>query len=739
MRHIKYFPFFLWAFFALACSFEAPGDLPALDAVDFSSSDLGVDSAEADFAEVLQPDLGLDSAADSSGDRPDFGLLPDVGVVDLPDASADLSSWCGDGVLNLDESCDIGPGNGQVCVPDYGSSCGYCTEDCKFNSVLGGSCGDGQLQGDEACDGGVGCVQCQCASGYVPSNGACVEIDECVSNPCDSNATCQNLPGAFQCECNVGYMGNGFTCDVSASCATVTCLEGERCEEQEGGQPVCIDINECALPGDICGVGLRCENRIPAVQGETFRCRNVDECLAGVQCGSGTVCVDHHPLVTGLQYVCEDIDECGGSPCASGATCQNLVGGFECTCPSGTVGDGFTCRPFEVCGDGVVEGFEACDEGAQNGQSCSPIYPGSCTWCASDCATVEVEESGLCGDGVRQGTEQCDDGGLNSSGIQCDPWEDCPSYCDTSCNIVAALPATCQQYVGDLTMMAVKDLSNPTSSWGKPVWVAGDYDCAQVHEPLVDVTQYCSVEGNVYLRLGSQREQDYVDSEGNVRTCTPATYGLQEINSYPLPLEHISGDMVIESVGSLYAVAAYATLEGLNNLRIVEGDVRTYHVIETFKRPILRNAGALGALEYVGGDVQLSHMEIEWCSLQGCAFDSLTSVGGNLILESLRATHTTAFSQFNSLETVGGSVQLNLLTWTPNALFVERIEGFSSLHTIGGNLTFERFPTLLSVPGFPVLTQVMLSFKFLGNPGLSSALIQGVCLKDPSASCVVQP
>ena len=39
-----------------------------------------------------------------------------------------------------------------------------------------------------------------------------IDIDECVSNPCDSKATCTNEIGTFTCECDAGYEGNGITC-----------------------------------------------------------------------------------------------------------------------------------------------------------------------------------------------------------------------------------------------------------------------------------------------------------------------------------------------------------------------------------------------------------------------------------------------------------------------------------------------------------------------------------------------
>ena len=39
-----------------------------------------------------------------------------------------------------------------------------------------------------------------------------LEIDECLIDPCDSNATCTNTNGSYICECNTGFTGTGFNC-----------------------------------------------------------------------------------------------------------------------------------------------------------------------------------------------------------------------------------------------------------------------------------------------------------------------------------------------------------------------------------------------------------------------------------------------------------------------------------------------------------------------------------------------
>ena len=57
--------------------------------------------------------------------------------------------------------------------------------------------------------------QCQrlgCTRGYELKAADCVDIDECLGNPCDSKADCFNTQGSFRCNCKNGYEGTGFEC-----------------------------------------------------------------------------------------------------------------------------------------------------------------------------------------------------------------------------------------------------------------------------------------------------------------------------------------------------------------------------------------------------------------------------------------------------------------------------------------------------------------------------------------------
>src|SRR5690606_29220838 len=49
---------------------------------------------------------------------------------------------------------------------------------------------------------------------------------------------------------------------------------------------------------------------------------------------------------------CADVNECmspGLNACAAGAECQNVPGGYACSCPAGQFGDGFFCKGNDAC------------------------------------------------------------------------------------------------------------------------------------------------------------------------------------------------------------------------------------------------------------------------------------------------------------------------------------------------------------------------------------------------------
>ena len=39
-----------------------------------------------------------------------------------------------------------------------------------------------------------------------------LDIDECLSTPCHSDATCDDIEGSYTCTCKVGTTGDGYNC-----------------------------------------------------------------------------------------------------------------------------------------------------------------------------------------------------------------------------------------------------------------------------------------------------------------------------------------------------------------------------------------------------------------------------------------------------------------------------------------------------------------------------------------------
>jgi len=59
------------------------------------------------------------------------------------------------------------------------------------------------------CTNNAECVdgQCFCQQGFLAQGAGCVDIDECLGQPCGAYAACTNTPGGFHCECEGGYIG----------------------------------------------------------------------------------------------------------------------------------------------------------------------------------------------------------------------------------------------------------------------------------------------------------------------------------------------------------------------------------------------------------------------------------------------------------------------------------------------------------------------------------------------------
>jgi len=336
-----------------------------------------------------------------------------------------LPSFCGDGIIEQGESCDDGnsvPGDGcsGICQIEHGYACPTPGQPCMKIWV----CGNGRIDPGETCDDGNtnsndGCSStCQVEPGYACSM---------PGSPC----TMAPMP-----RCGDGAVNAGEQCDdgntVSNDGCSSTCQvepgytcpnPGQPCKKIEfcGDGVVELDIGEqCddgnTIGGDGCTALCQLE--------PNFVCPTPGQpCVSTVKCGDGKV--------QGSE-TCDDGNTKSNDGCSS--TCQ-VEPGWQCPTP------GLKCIAKQ-CGDGILAGTEQCDDGNMiAGDGCSPacqIEPGFACVASTTPPPASVCHKTVCGDGVKEGSEQCDDGNLV-------PYDGCSPTCtiDPKCNGTGGCTGVC--------------------------------------------------------------------------------------------------------------------------------------------------------------------------------------------------------------------------------------------------------------------------------------------------------
>ncbi|TVQ99889.1 MAG: hypothetical protein EA398_11850 [Deltaproteobacteria bacterium] len=189
---------------------------------------------------------------------------------------------------------------------------------------------------------------------------------------------------------------------------------------------------------DLCGNGV-------LDPGES--CDGAD--LGGVTCGSlgfdgGTLactaecafdtsgCVRETTGPSCGNGVIEGDEACDGAD-LGGETCEGLgFDGGTLSCASDCTFDTAGCDAAPSCGNGVIEGDEECDGAELGGETCEGLgFDGGTLSCASDCTfdTDACTREPFCGDGVVNEDlgEECDDGEANSDRL--------PNACRTDCTL----------------------------------------------------------------------------------------------------------------------------------------------------------------------------------------------------------------------------------------------------------------------------------------------------------------
>lgn len=203
------------------------------------------------------------------------------------------------------------------------------------------------------------------------------------------------------------------------------------------GNPDQTDIDNDGI-GDVCdfqGCGNNIREGAELCDGQAG-VSEFEECSANCRsirklsfCGDDVV---NTPNSTGL------VEECDGNNEAQ--LCEELQDGYktqrERVCRSTCRYTPYTsCQPIESCGDGIVNGFEQCDAGEENGIQCEAEYGESCGYCNSICKE-EIALGPRCGDGIVQADsgEQCDDG-VNNGRVCTPAYGNTCDFCGNTCQI----------------------------------------------------------------------------------------------------------------------------------------------------------------------------------------------------------------------------------------------------------------------------------------------------------------
>jgi len=259
-------------------------------------------------------------------------------------------------------------------------------------------CGDGVVnQSSEQCDdgntlAGDGCSgTCQIEPNHTcpPAGGACTVSFRCgdgVVNPgevCDQGQY-QGSPG---CSADCKTQDPGYKCVPGQQCVLLYVCSNGRIEPGETCDP--------PNPGNGCSATCQTETGWRCVPGS---------CTRLPYCGDGIV-------QASLGEKCDEGQNQGSPGCSADCKTQDS----SCTC---TPGNACVCQT-PVCGNGVVEAGEQCDQGKSAYPGCSAtcqIEPGyQCPFPDAPCVPV-------CGDGI-----------LISPAEQCDPGMTVPNI-DQACN-----------------------------------------------------------------------------------------------------------------------------------------------------------------------------------------------------------------------------------------------------------------------------------------------------------------
>jgi len=318
----------------------------------------------------------------------------------LTTAQAALA-FCGNGKLDDGEECDFVTGSAPAAYTrhatcwhvdrDYTSGRLECTSNCRYERDNDGKlvgctegsgprCGDGFYQvGETWCEPAL---QCNCSDNCYRTRGQCG--DACL----DGNEECDNgtqnsdsRPDACRTDCRLPRCGD----DVVDT--------GEQCDDGSRNSNFVPDAcrTDCRLPR--CGDGI-----IDVGRGEQCDLGAANSDAIGSPCTTSCIVPYCGNGIVDAGEICDEASTSNTGWCTR--SCRPNVCGDGFVYTNVEVCDGGNCdyacfRDPTLCGNGVLEAGEECDEGNANAET--PGAP-----CRTDCMLPR------CGDGVVDAGEECD-------------------------------------------------------------------------------------------------------------------------------------------------------------------------------------------------------------------------------------------------------------------------------------------------------------------------------------------